>query len=746
MAEAQVELPEQQGEEQEHAEAPEQGSDGGSEPMQSTDSPDTTAARMSSGSIASTASVAGSLERVKPEDIAPLAETTPDDMKNFCATQACAQPDDVVTLARATLESLQTLWQEIGLETHECANASAEMFAEVKRVFENKLSSTQEIKCSLVSQTRLAAARITTIEREIGTAEDDSGMQACKAPASLRGQLSAHKEYLKTLEATKVSRAGVLTKKAEELSALLHLLDDAISPEQAKFLRMGTDYTTGRIDQFVSRIQELQALLAQRQAQRASLVKEVRALWTELGMEEEWAMGKTASGEEEDSFDDVIKAGTEEDIKVTAKNLELLQTRVANLEEEKAFRISEQTRLFSLMATLWERTRVPAEESVAFKNAHQALTLSTLQKIEVQIGHLEEVKRAMMQELVAEVRVALTAVWEEMRYSDEDKQFFRPFYQELYTEDTLRLHEEHLSACKERLETMQPILKMFDRRGLIMAEDKAMKEALADPNRLLGRGRGMAEQLKKEEKVRNMVNKELPKLRQKLRAAVAEYEASVGLNLKVNGERIMEMLDEEDATAEMAKEEAKSRRGGGAAGADKAPSKAPASGPTGQTPRGGAKTARERDASAERPTSARGASQERPGSGTSGPGSGTSGSGVPKLRAAAKAVAKGALESGASKANSAAAPKCVGKLDFTKDASNSSNSSTSSSNMPPPPSKEAAGGVFSSSAAQGAENQAPDIRKPSPRTGFGFKAPAHPKGVAGDAAKMKRTITPKASS
>jgi hypothetical protein len=29
--------------------------------------------------------------------------------------------------------------QEIGLEQHECANSSAEMFAEVKRVFENKL-------------------------------------------------------------------------------------------------------------------------------------------------------------------------------------------------------------------------------------------------------------------------------------------------------------------------------------------------------------------------------------------------------------------------------------------------------------------------------------------------------------------------------------------------------------------------------------------------------------------------------
>jgi hypothetical protein len=33
-----------------------------------------------------------------------------------------------------------------------------------------------------------------------------------------------------------VSRAGMLSKKAEELSELLHLLDDSISPEQAKFL------------------------------------------------------------------------------------------------------------------------------------------------------------------------------------------------------------------------------------------------------------------------------------------------------------------------------------------------------------------------------------------------------------------------------------------------------------------------------------------------------------------------------
>ena len=59
----------------------------------------------------------------------------------------------------------------------------------------------------------------------------------------------------------------------------------------------------------------------------------------------------------------------------------------------------------------------------------------------------------------------------------------------------------------------------------------------------------MAEQLKKEEKVRNMVGKELPKLREKLRAAVEEYEATVGLQLKVEGVRILATLDAEDADA-----------------------------------------------------------------------------------------------------------------------------------------------------------------------------------------------------
>jgi len=53
--------------------------------------------------------------------------------------------------------------------------------------------------------------------------------------------------------------------------------------------------------------------------------------------------------------------GKEDEIKVTMKNIEKLQDRVAKLQEEKVFRQSEQARLFGVLEALWDRTRVPTE-------------------------------------------------------------------------------------------------------------------------------------------------------------------------------------------------------------------------------------------------------------------------------------------------------------------------------------------------------------------------------------------------
>eukprot|EP00960_Hanusia_phi_P016160 476323-Hanusia_phi.AAC.2 len=182
-------------------------------------------------------------------EIIQIHETTPQDLKNFCATQACGQPEDLVRLSEAALTTLKSLWNEIGYTDYECDNAKAEMFAEVKRVFETKLSSTQEVKCNLVSQVRLVGARVCTIELEVG---EPSKIDELKANETLRASLAAHKEYLEVLEAKKAERAAILSARvcsglregmlrlvqAEELTALYYDLDDALTTEQTKFLKV----------------------------------------------------------------------------------------------------------------------------------------------------------------------------------------------------------------------------------------------------------------------------------------------------------------------------------------------------------------------------------------------------------------------------------------------------------------------------------------------------------------------------
>ncbi|KAJ1477277.1 microtubule associated protein-domain-containing protein, partial [Baffinella frigidus] len=235
------------------------------------------------------------------------------------------------------------------------------------------------------------------------------------------------------------------------------------------------------------------------------------------------------------------KIKAEQAWKLTLANLSTLQGRIQALRDEKEARTLSRGALLNHMATLWERIKTPAEDRERFPLEHPGIAMRTLHTLEAEIARLQEVKIAMMKELVLDTRVSLTEVWTAMCMTDDATRNFSPAFTEVFTEEALHLHELHLAACKTKLEAMQPILKLVERREFIRTEEEAMKlEAMqpilelegrelirteeetmklaaSDPNRLMGRGRGMAEQLKKEEKVRYMVQKEQPKLIEKLR-------------------------------------------------------------------------------------------------------------------------------------------------------------------------------------------------------------------------------------
>lgn len=58
-------------------------------------------------------------------------------------------------------------------------------------------------------------------------------------------------------------------------------------------------------------------------------------------------------------------------------------------------------------------------------------------------------------------------IWVSMRLSDEEKEEFSPAFKEIYTDDSLQLHEEEIKMCSARLELMAPLIKMVERRETI---------------------------------------------------------------------------------------------------------------------------------------------------------------------------------------------------------------------------------------------------------------------------------------
>ena len=84
-------------------------------------------------------------------------------------------------------------------------------------------------------------------------------------------------------------------------------------------------------------------------------------------------------------------------------------------------------------------------------------------------------KRAMMKEIIGDTRVMLREVWGAMCLTEDATKAFAPALEEVFTEEALAAHETHLAACRTKLEGMQPILKMVERREYIRTEEEAMK-------------------------------------------------------------------------------------------------------------------------------------------------------------------------------------------------------------------------------------------------------------------------------
>jgi Microtubule associated protein (MAP65/ASE1 family) len=296
--------------------------------------------------------------------------------------------------------------------------------------------------------------------------------------------------------------------------------------------------------------------LASRTAAVIQLVRDCQQLQQDLRMEPEKdgsLVDRQIAGSlvrsKDGTFMMASKFATDACIGISAKSVEQLTKRVAELHGEKRDRKLKLNEMGVEISALWDKLRVSEAEQLAFAESVQGLALDTIEKGKAEIRRLHTLKANMLGVLIDEARQSISELWNEINAPQHHRREFAPFYireEEQFNDDLLEMHEKYILALESKLENMKPMLRQIERREVIVRERMEYEDLQKDSERLKQRGAAMAKQLLEEEKMARRIKRELPRLTEGLIEKLVEWKKTHGEDFQYNGKVYLETIKDQE--------------------------------------------------------------------------------------------------------------------------------------------------------------------------------------------------------
>ncbi|KAF9322249.1 hypothetical protein BG003_003260 [Podila horticola] len=261
----------------------------------------------------------------------------------------------------------------------------------------------------------------------------------------------------------------------------------------------------------------------------ATAVVTIRHLWNELGF--------TAR----DTFDrEVINAELEQ-YPISDDTLQQLQSKQMKLEDERVKREALVKEHIADITKLWDRLRIDDEEREEFITAHIGLTMDTIQSHKAELNRLEQLKLTKLQEFIKDERNTLHELWDQLYFTEEQRERFEPLCDNSVTEANLTAHELEVARLKALIQDNEPLLETLakylqflkDIREFVASSMDSQRLFKAEPGRLL-----------REEKFRNWCQREFPRIKNQLESALHQYQHDNNAPFLVYGEDYLETIDD----------------------------------------------------------------------------------------------------------------------------------------------------------------------------------------------------------
>lgn len=361
----------------------------------------------------------------------------------------------------------------------------------------------------------------------------------------------------------------------DELKKVHDLWNALGTPVKPSFEEIGFDITDTRLAAITKEADAAAREVGQRKAAVTELCKEIADQIDELKLEDEAdaddkdaAMGAriTAAGlvgpdialsltrTNFTGLDKQILAKNYEAVGVHSNTIKMLEERMEVLSRMRAERDGKLREMAQKITHLWVRLAVPPEEQQAWIKNHKGLSIKSLRSCQLELIRLLHLKAQSLSTLISHARTKLTELWDELQMGADERAEFREFTTTDVSDAVLEAHESMIKLMEVRAAAMRPLLQLIEKRAALREEAAELKRSEQDPNRYK-----IPHRLIQETRLRNKLDKQIPKVEQELRQGIPAWEASYG-EFRVNGIRFIDIMDEEDAAEAHRRDEEKMQK------------------------------------------------------------------------------------------------------------------------------------------------------------------------------------------
>mmetsp|Transcript_3789 Transcript_3789/g.4442 ORF Transcript_3789/g.4442 Transcript_3789/m.4442 type:complete len:521 (-) Transcript_3789:1145-2707(-) len=463
----------------------------------------------------------------------------------------------VTTFGRDVMSKLDSAWQEMGLSEDEISRQIRGIQKQVQSVLSSKLNDELALKDEYVSLSESLASEIQELCTETLKTEHLYKEIPEEENVNLMRRLTWLRKEQEALHKIKEERLAIIEPIQETLFQLWRELGQ--EPDE-DFIEVGNEITEQRIESYEAHLVVVKQEKENRTKALKAVCADICSLFQELEFEVTTPLDVEISCYHNNNNNNEEEEEEEEEENNLGLSMDIIQQvsqRARELTDEKISRTERLKQLGSQIQPLWELLQVDTDERHNFFVENTGLGLGVIEKCEMELQRLEQLKVEKLQDLVEEARETIRELWQNMEYGESQKEAFGPYMNcTQFNEELFARHQDYVAELREQNELLQPILDRFTKYIELYNEREEYEKTIQDSSRLLSRKRGA---LREEELQRKRVTLKLPKLIESLRKDVAEYQDEHG-PLLIQGKLCLDVIEEKENDYLERKREEKERK------------------------------------------------------------------------------------------------------------------------------------------------------------------------------------------